>query len=238
MPGLARAHFETAKGSDDDQERYCSKDGRFATWGKKGANQKTDYEEVFDLVKEDLWRAVETYPRMAIKHYGSLRGISDLHCLQSSRNDQQQRFERCDLRPWQREALDLLVGQGDRQILFCVDGRGNSGKSWLAKYILFTMDAWGCQGGSIKDLMYSYKSQKYAVFDMARCNDSKFYPWNFMENLKNGWYCNLKYDSRMCIFEPPKIIVMVNECPPYDKFSMDRYMIYDVNEMKIINLNE
>lgn len=235
VPGLSRAHLETAKGSDDDQERYCSKEGRFKTWGCKEVHSKTDYEEVFELVKEDLWGAIEQYPKLAIKHYGSMRGISDLYCLQSSRNGQHNRFEGCELRSWQRKALDLFLGQSDRQILFCVDSRGNSGKSWLAKYILFTMDAWGCQGGGIKDLMYSYKNQKYCVFDMARCNDPKFYPWNFMENLKNGWFCNLKYESRMSIFEPPKIIVMTNSMPPYDKFSIDRYLIFDVMNEETIN---
>jgi len=81
--------------------------------------------------------------------------------------------------------------------------------------------------------MFSYHCQPFAVFDMARCNDHKFYPWNFMENLKNGWYCNLKYESRMVCFTPPKVIVFMNEVPPFDKFSMDRYVIFNVEDKTI-----
>jgi len=142
VPGLARAHFEAAKGDDASQERYCSKDGCYKTWGESGATEKTDYEEVFDLAKENLRDAIEGYPTMAVKHYGSLRGINEFYAFQSFRNIEQSRYEGCKLRDWQQQALDLFLGQTDREILFCVDGRGNSGKSWLARYIIFTMDAW------------------------------------------------------------------------------------------------
>lgn len=233
VPGLSGAHLEAAKGDDFAQEKYCTKDGIYTDWGSPGDNEKSDYEEVFDLVKTDLRGAIEQYPTLAVKHYNSLSGISRFYEFQSSRDSEHDRFKGRELRAWQQKALDLLLGQTDRQILFCVDVKGGTGKSWLAKFIIFTMDAWGCQGGGIKDLMYSYNNQKYAVFDMARCNDTKFFPWNFMENLKNGWYCNLKYESRMCCFEAPKVIVMMNEVPPFDKFSMDRYVIFNCEDESI-----
>lgn len=233
MPGFAGSHLEAAKGSDFDQEKYCSKDGIYKSWGKPGEDEKTNYEEVFELAQTNLRDAIEQHPELAVKHYSSLRGIREFYSLQSSRDIEYARFEGCEFRSWQQKALDLLLGQGDRQILFCMDVKGGSGKSWLAKYIIFKLDAWGCQGGPIKDLMYSYNMQKYAVFDMARCNDEKFYPWNFMENLKNGWYCNLKYESRMVYFDPPKIIVMLNQAPNFSKFSMDRYVIINCETEEI-----
>lgn len=226
MPSFARAHLEAAKGDDAAQEKYCSKDGIFKTWGQVGGSEKTDYEEVFELAQRDLGDAIEQYPTLAVKHFSSIKGIADYYSLQSSRDCELAGFEGCEFRTWQTKAINLLVGQSDRQILFCVDIKGGLGKSWLGKYIIFKLDAWGCQGGGIKDLMYSYRQQKYAVFDMARNNDMKFYPWNFMENLKNGWFCNLKYESRMQFFQPPKVIVMMNQMPPFDKFSMDRYVIF------------
>lgn len=233
MPSLSRAHLEVAKGTDSDQKTYCSKDGIFKEWGNDGEDEKTVYEEVFELAKTDLRLAVESNPELAIKHYNALKGINNFYALQYSRDDQHERYKRCTLRPWQRKALDCLLGQNEREILFCVDVKGGLGKSWFAKYLLHQYDAWGCQGGPIKDLMYSYACQKIAVFDMARCNDEKFYPWNFMENLKNGWFTNLKYESRMVYFEPPKIIVMLNHVPDFNKFSMDRYCILECDTEKI-----
>lgn len=77
---------------------------------------------------------------------------------------------------------------------------------------------------------YAKKSNDdIAIFDMARCNSLEWYPWNFMENLKNGWFTSTKYDSGMRIFNPPKIVVFMNQLPPMDKFSRDRYDIFEIN---------
>lgn len=61
---------------------------------------------------------------------------------------------------------------------------------------------------------------------MARCNDSKYFAWNFMENLKNGWFTTMKYQGMMKAFKPPKIVVFMNEEPEMNKLSIDRYDIY------------
>ncbi len=77
--------------------------------------------------------------------------------------------------------------------------------------------------------MFSYNTDaEYCVFDMARCNNPDYWPWNFMENLKNGWYTSTKYQGEMKIFEAPKIIVLTNSMPPKDKLSKDRYEIYEI----------
>lgn len=237
VPDMHRAHLENARGDDSDQEKYCSKDGIYQSWGKKDQLEKSDYEEVFELAKTDLKSAAEAYPRMAIMHSSGLKAVNALFSFDAARDAQYKRYEGCELRSWQQKCLDLLVGQSDRKILFCVDKQGSRGKSWLARYIIFTMDTWGCRGGGIKDLMYAYKPSKYAVFDMARCNNEDYYPWNFMENLKDGWFCNLKYVSEIKVFTPPKIVVFMNKLPPYSKLSIDRYQIYDLDDENEINFD-
>lgn len=75
--------------------------------------------------------------------------------------------------------------------------------------------------------MYSYNTQaEVAVFDMARCNNPDYFPWNFMENLKNGWFTSTKYKGSMKVFQPPKIIVFMNEMPPRNKLSNDRFDVF------------
>lgn len=72
--------------------------------------------------------------------------------------------------------------------------------------------------------MHTYNTTaEYAVFDMARCNNCDYYPWNFMENLKNGWFTSTKYNGGFKIFTPPKIIVFMNDDPPMNKLSRDRF---------------
>lgn len=60
---------------------------------------------------------------------------------------------------------------------------------------------------------------------MARCNDPKFFPWNFIENLKNGWFTTMKYQGMMKCFTPPKIIIFMNQEPEKNKLSIDRYQM-------------
>lgn len=77
--------------------------------------------------------------------------------------------------------------------------------------------------------MYAYaENAEVVLFDMARCNNPDYYPWNFMENVKNGWFCTTKYTGEMKQFEVPKMIVFTNEMPPRNKLSADRFEIYKI----------
>lgn len=142
----------------------------------------------------------------------------------------------CDtLHAWQVAVLDRLEQQNNRRILFVVDERGGMGKSFLVRHLLGRMGrkAWACQGGKLSDLMHAFSKQaastELAIFDLARCIDPNWYPWGFMENLKNGWFCSTKYDGGFCMVKPDiKIVVFTNSDPPRDKLSIDRYDVYKI----------
>lgn len=77
--------------------------------------------------------------------------------------------------------------------------------------------------------MYAFTpGVEFAVFDMARVNNPDYFPWNFMENLKSGWFTCTKYKGRTKIFNAPKIVVFMNQEPPRDKLSEDRWEIYHI----------
>ena len=81
--------------------------------------------------------------------------------------------------------------------------------------------------------MHTYDCQaEYAVFDMARCNTADYWPWNFFENLKNGWFTSTKYQGGMRTFNPPKVIVLTNNDVPRDKLSDDRYDVMFISKNK------
>lgn len=77
--------------------------------------------------------------------------------------------------------------------------------------------------------MFSYNPKcEYVIFDMARCNNPDYWPWNFIENLKNGWFTSTKYAGEVKQFKIPKIVVFTNEEPARGKLSPDRYQIYRI----------
>lgn len=86
-------------------------------------------------------------------------------------------------------------------------------------------------GGKTADLMNCFNPRaKTVVFDMARCNNPEWFPWNFMENLKNGWFTATKYQGGTKVMEDNlKIIVFMNENPPRNKLSKDRYDVFILN---------
>ena len=222
IPGGQTAHFEPARGTDLQNEKYCTKDGPFFKVGEPSEATDT-WKEVLEMAKVDLHEVQKIDPEIFVKHYHQLKAINDDY------NKPKMAADLPELREWQEVALNKLKNQHERRILFVVDEVGGKGKSCLAKHIMTTMNSWACQGGKINDLMYAYDTNaEYVVFDMARCNNPDYYPWNFMENLKNGWFTSTKYKGGLKMFNAPKIIVFMNEEPPRCKLSSDRYEIYKI----------
>jgi len=78
IPGLERAHWESARGSDHDSEEYCSKEGIYRVWGTPKEGGSNPYENCYKEARKNLQRACDEYPEFAIKHYGNLQAISNI----------------------------------------------------------------------------------------------------------------------------------------------------------------
>lgn len=226
LPFSNAAHYSNAKGSDEANQAYCSKDDGGGPYISTGcpAPPETD---VFAAIMSDchtlsVGEILLKYPRFGLMYYSNIKNLVEQ--FQHPTMD----AKLAKLRPWQDIVMDKLKNQSERKILFVVDIDGGKGKSVLTKHIFTSEDTWMCQGGKINDLMFAFVPAEYVIFDMARCNNTDYYPWNFMENLKNGWFTSTKYKGGMKVFKSPKIVVFMNEDPPRDKLSSDRYEIYNI----------
>lgn len=227
-PGLTRAHFERARGSDQDSEAYCKKDGMFIEIGEPAGSPTTVYAKCIAALQEepDLRTIVERFPEESVKHFSNLKQMHTLFDTSIPVSAPE------ELRPWQRRVVDMLQRQNDRQILFCVDPEGGMGKSSLARWLMRHENAHPCDGGKETDLKYAFNpAADIVVFDFAKNRNLEFLPWNFMESIKNGWFTNYKYHSRVVTFTPPKVVVFMNEDPPRDKFSADRYQVIYIRNL-------
>jgi len=73
-----------------------------------------------------------------------------------------------------------------------------------------------------------------AVFDMSRCTSEEFWPWNFIEGLKNGYLSITKYNSRNIMLKThTRIVVFTNEMINMTRLSADRYDIYYLRDNKL-----
>lgn len=141
-----------------------------------------------------------------------------------------------ELRPWQKEEIELLLKQDDRKIRFVVDYQGGMGKTVLAKYLVQEHKAFYTRGGKHADIAYAYDHQEIVVFDLSRSNEETHWPYPIMENFKDGMLFSGKYESATKTFPSCKVIVMCNQAPDQSKLSHDRFDIIEVT--RVANLDE
>jgi len=132
----------------------------------------------------------------------------------------------------QLKILDILDNNvDDREVNWIYDEDGNSGKSYISKYLQLTRDTYYITGGKQNDILYGYQGQQNVVIDLARTYaDNIEHIYTIIENLKNGQYLSTKYETKQKLFEIPHIIVMANFKPDMTKLSKDRWNIIDTDD--------
>lgn len=136
-----KVHIENARGHDKHSKKYCSKEGNFFEIGEAGEeNGGTVWDQIEQFAKKgDIDGALGVSAEHSIKYIHQIKSLVHHYKKPTFKTE-------LVLRPWQTKALQLLDAQDDRRILFVVDEEGGKGKSALAKHILTTRNAWGCQG--------------------------------------------------------------------------------------------
>ena len=132
------------------------------------------------------------------------------------------------MRPWQATLYNKLILPVDpREIIFIVDKKGNTGKSWFARYYCDRHDnAQILVPGKKADMAFIIKEHSRVIFfDCPRSKQGEFIQYDFLEELKNGFIFSPKYESCIKKLTPPHIVVMMNENPDEKKLSADRYSI-------------
>lgn len=223
---LKRAHLEVRRGSQKSNLDYCSKSdtktGEPVTFGEPSKQgERTDIQTYIEMVENghsdyDILKAMPNtyakYPDLPEK----IRAILP------------QKIKSIIEYPhtWQEEVLNIIKQKPDqRKIHTYIDPRGGMGKTELCKYLIQHHNAFYAKGKS-SDILYAFSKNitKIIVFDIPR--STEFISWDAIESLKNGLYMNTKYHSRMVSFEVPHIFLFMNNEPPKEKLSLDRWDIH------------
>ena len=139
------------------------------------------------------------------------------------------------LRDWQSEIVKEIVQEPDsRRISWYWETKGNMGKSALVRYLVYHHQALVCSGRAtdMKYLIIKYK-EKYGsypsliVFDVPRTQEN-FLSYQGIEEIKNGCFCNTKYECEMVLMDFPHVIVMANFEPNRRLMSEDRWNIVNL----------
>lgn len=195
---VPRAHWEKAKGSAQDNLKYCSKDGDFQT----NIEKKWSLEEMKELVR------AREYANVTWKE-------------------------------WQQDVLDLIAqDSGTRTVFWIYEKEGNTGKSFLTKYLVLQNSAILTSGKS-KDILYTVAKAVEAgilpelvIFDVPRVS-SEFISFQAIESIKNGCAHSGKYECVQLTFPIPTVICFANCSPPREKLSKDRWVVYEIKDDKL-----
>lgn len=147
-------------------------------------------------------------------------------------------------KPWQTQIMELVSPTAEicpRTIYWCWEDTGNTGKSFLAKYLTLKYDAvLACNKKA--DLFHTIaewlenheedEDPKLIIVDIPR-NDQEFINYGAIEQAKNGCFQSGKYKGRACLYNPPHVIVFANRLPDFDKMSKDRWVIIKVDHKQI-----
>lgn len=235
-------HYELARGSDEQNKEYCSKDGDLllevgTPAPKSGTNQSfvTASEITEKVVAGDsigkLITENEQYKAAYFKHSRAIHDTIDemkQHCHATDRYDDMLNLNLI-FYPWQVELYYMLTNEQPRErlIYWYVDYKGSAGKSTFVDYYKARHRAKKITGGKINDLCYSYDYEPVVFFDFARGKETTYLN-GFIEDLTNGFLFSAKYKSFDKVFKRPHVIVFSNKLPEPDSFSLDRLVIRNI----------
>lgn len=138
-------------------------------------------------------------------------------------------------KPWQQDIINMIHRQPDnRKIHFVVDTIGNSGKSYLAKYLIIKYKDIIITNGRAENSfnqLLTHRQQKKRVIavlvDCPRCK-TDYLSYEAIEAIKNGCFYSGKYEGGQLAFCQPHVIVFMNERPNITKLTDDRYDIVEL----------
>lgn len=147
------------------------------------------------------------------------------------------KYENITWKPWQTKVLNLIAENGEdtRTINWFWEQKGNTGKSFICKYIACKYDVVICEGkkndifNQVNIMLEAEKLPKVVILDIPRTNIN-YINYGAIEQLKNGLLYSGKYEGGVCIFPSPIVIAFANEAPDRRALSEDRWNIIEIEE--------
>jgi hypothetical protein len=210
---------------------YCKKDLDYDEYGDPPVTQqgkRTDWDRFRDFIEQEAPR----YPTDA-ELFEKFPGIFARY------HERVHSFIRLILGPvdlvgeqlphvgWQQQLVQRVEQPPHpREIDWIVDPDGNSGKTWISKYMLskHPNKTQVLRVGKRDDLAFAIDETKSIfIFDIPR-TQMEFFQYSVVESLKDQMVFSPKYGSKTKVLPTvPHVIVLSNEPPDESKLTHDRF---------------
>lgn len=139
-----------------------------------------------------------------------------------------------ELKEWQRQVVDISEIWDDRSINVIIDENGGIGKSTLALWMLVNKKGRkipyaNCYKDIMRCVMGMPKSNCYMIDLPKGIDKSKLAGmYSGIEDVKNGYVWDDRYEWKEEVFDSPNIWVFTNEMPNMNLLSRDRWVLWEV----------
>lgn len=226
-PSWPSVHLESARGTLAENQAYCSKQSdRLAGPWELGEPAQPGRPTITALAESllehrDLPRFARENPGTYVVHS---RGFREL--LEITRPSIP--FPPTEWRPWQRRLLDLLAeAPHGRRIYWIFDLDGNTGKSFLASYLVRECSALYLTNGRHDRILNAWRGERIVIFDFPRAElDSGRggeVPYAPIEAIKNGITWAGFGGAAMFVGAIPHVVCFSNFPPSFARLSADRW---------------
>lgn len=147
-------------------------------------------------------------------------------------------FMNFEMYPYQKQLIEEVQELEDRYIKLVIEKTGNNGKSIFCEYLEYKRLAYEIPPMScMEDIMQCcmcIKEQKCYVIDMPRAmkKDKLAGFYSGLEALKNGTMYDKRHHFDKRRIDRPQILVFTNRFPDIELMSLDRWKIWELNELK------
>lgn len=145
--------------------------------------------------------------------------------------------------PMQNEVINIINDiPDDRTIHWFYDEEGGQGKTTLAKHLCLSRNDILYLTGKSADMKYGIfnwlKKHKLhcVIMDFTRSTEG-YVSYQGIEEIKNGIFYNTKYESEMCIFDNPHVIIFANFKPDLTALSFDRWHVVNCVDFMNVEVN-
>ena len=210
-----RAIFAMAKVSKQQNVRNCAARGTFHEI--KDDTTRVSLEEMAEELRANgEGETARKYGDNFWSQYSTIKNTSArMKNIEAEELIKQQLMD-MELRDWQKWVVAMLEFQGDRKILFVVDQVGGLGKTRLTKWYHVNLQGTAYTTTKRGDVAYAYNGKPTVIFDLSRSQLEKL-NYDMLESIKNGMIFSTKYESRLKLYMPPRMIVFMNKRPELHK---------------------
>lgn len=140
------------------------------------------------------------------------------------------------LYPWQQECLNIVADDPkDRNITWFWEDTGCTGKTSVAKHLCIHNDDCILVGGKAADMKYAVmnmvnksKAPRVILMNITRTIED-YVSYEGIEAVKDGLFFSGKYESGMCMYDCPHVIIFANFEPKYSAMSPDRWDVHEIS---------